>query len=479
MDQDKIKIWTEEALDLINSGVFRISDVGPLHAPVSRFTIRRNGDLALILQTEAPTTAKSKAPVRPSGDIWVGTEEVKLAAVDGAGATLVGVESLGVNRSYDENGLGTLKEASSVHRLRVNMRETAPAAYTIEWLSNFRNYPFIWPDSITTVVETTVRRIIANDEDGITVHDSNSREGFSRSAARLVIDGQVLYVLGLDRNPSDRLGGPGCILYRGTPDELIRRKVRTALSFALGAYLVELGCTTYTSDWKIVSAYACHGYNLGGMAFTLGTRPPAPLSTAPFQFHIERASLNRMVGALASVYESFDLGNLSWAYWHACAATVHTAPGQFGAAIEALTAAYLKQHPTIARTILEGEEWKGLRERFTQLLTESELTATKKEGLERNFGRVNQAPQQDVLKVVLQEIGIELGSEEAAAWSRRNKSAHGVPIPEGQEVPAIRDMMLLKNLFHRMLLRIANATDHYIDYASIGTPHRRLETPAA
>ncbi len=478
MDQDKIKVWTEEALDLINSGIFRISDEGPLHAPVSRFTIRRNEDLTLILETEAPIAAKSKARGRPSGAIWIGTEEVKLAAADGVDATLAGVESLRINRSYDKNGMGTLEEASSVHRLRVNMGKTAHAAYTIEWLRNFRCYPFAWPDSITTVVETTVRRIIANDEDGITVHDSNSREGFSRSAARLVIDGQVLYVLGLDRNPSDRSAGPGCILYRGTPDELTRRKVRVALSFALGVYLVELGCTTYTHDWQIVSAHACNGYNLGGMAFKLGARPPAPLSTAPFQFDIQRAPLNRMVSALVSVYENFDLGNLSWAYWHACAATVHTAPGQFGAAIEGLTSAYLRQHPTIARNILEGEEWRGLQERFIQVLAASGLSASKKEGLKKNFGRVNQVPQQDVLKAILNEIGIELGSEEAAAWPRRNKSAHGAPIPEGQEVSAIRDMILLKNLFHRMLLRMANAADRYIDYASLETPHRRLDTPA-
>ena len=479
MDQDKIKVWTEEALDLINSGIFRISDVGPLHAPVSRFTIRRNEDLALILETEAPGNAKSKAPIRPSGAIWSGTQEVKLTAINGVDATLVGVERLGVRQHYEESGRGTLQETSSVHGLRVNMGEAAHGVYTIEWLRNVHSYPFIWPDSITTAVETTVRRIIANDEEGITVHDSNSREGFSRAAARLTIDGQVLYVLGLDRNVTDGSDRPGCILYRGTPDERTRRKIRVAISFALGAYLVELGCTTYTDNWQIVGAHACSGYSLGGMAFKLGARPPAPLSTAPIQFHIERAPLNRMISALVSAYERFDLGNLSWTYWHACAATIHTAPGQFGAAIEALTSAYMRQHPAIARNILEGEEWKGMRQRFTQLLTECELSATKKESLKSNFGRVNQVPQQDVLKAVLNEIGIELGSEEAAAWSRRNKSAHGVPIPEGQEVPAIRDMLLLKNLFHRMLLRMVNATDRYIDYASIGTPHRRLEIPAA
>jgi len=49
-----------------------------------------------------------------------------------------------------------------------------------------------------------------------------------------------------------------------------------------------------------------------------------------------------------------------------------------------------------------------------------------------------------------------------------------MPIPEGQELAAIRDMKLLRGLFQRMLLRIANAADQYIDYTSPDHPFRRL-----
>ena len=479
MDLSELKAWTEEALNLIDSRVFRISDEGPLHAPVSHFTIRRNEDLALILETEAPGDAKSRAHERPSGAVWMSTDEVKLTSLTGPSATLTGVERRDARRVTNQTGKSTIHEIYSCHTLQVDLGEATAGVYTVEWLKNLPSYPFLWPDSISTVVETSVKRIIANEEDGITIPNSDSREGFSRSAARLTVDGRVLYVVGTDRNA--RHGEPdlGYVIYRGTPDDELKQKIRVALSFALGTYLVELGCTTYTQDWQIVRARARTGYSLGGMAFKLGSLPLAPLSTAPYQFHIERAPLNRAVSALVAVYESFDLGNLSWAYWHACAATVHTAPAQFGAAIEALGRAYLRQHPTIAQSILDAEEWKELQGTFAELLDQSGLGKTQKEGLMKNFGRLNQVPQRDVLKAILKEIGIELGPEEAAAWGRRNKSAHGMPIPEGHELSAIRDMTLLKTLFHRMLLRMANATDHYIDYASLGTPHRRLDVPAA
>ena len=38
-------------------------------------------------------------------------------------------------------------------------------------------------------------------------------------------------------------------------------------------------------------------------------------------------------------------------------------------------------------------------------------------------------------------------------------------------------MRLLRGLFHRMLLRISNATNSYIDYVSLNHPYRRLEEP--
>jgi hypothetical protein len=87
-------------------------------------------------------------------------------------------------------------------------------------------------------------------------------------------------------------------------------------------------------------------------------------------------------------------------------------------------------------------------------------------------------PERTILKAVLQAIGIELGADEDTAWQRRNDAAHGQPIPEGDELAAIRDMKLLRGVFHRMLLRISNATDSYADYVSPNHPYRRLQEPA-
>ena len=71
--------------------------------------------------------------------------------------------------------------------------------------------------------------------------------------------------------------------------------------------------------------------------------------------------------------------------------------------------------------------------------------------------------------------GLNLGEGENAAWKRRNQAAHGVPIAEGDELAAIRDMKLLKGLFNRMLLKITSAADQYVDYTSPNHPYRLLD----
>lgn len=110
---------------------------------------------------------------------------------------------------------------------------------------------------------------------------------------------------------------------------MFRKKVRTALSFALGVYLVDLGHTLYDRDWEIVSAFARSAYSLGRRAFDMGPDQLAPLGPQ-VRHELGSEELNRMVGALVAAYDELDLGNLSWVYWHACAATVHIAPAHHG-----------------------------------------------------------------------------------------------------------------------------------------------------
>jgi hypothetical protein len=469
--------WEKESLDLLNEGQFWITDPGPLHAPIHRFSIRRDKELALILETEAAPGAKSTAAPHPAGTVRVNTEQVELVNVVGIKAVLSGVVPYAVTTSHAPHR-GALKEETRVNQLTVTPGDLGKAAYTIEWLENLANSPFIWPDSIKTVMKTTITQSIALTDDGITLSDSSHRESVSRAAAKLTVAGSTLYICALDREDPNVGIKPGCIVYIGTPSDLVRRKIRTALSFALGVYLVELGHTLYDQEWRIVSATSRSAYSLYKKAFDLAPMPPAPLSNRGFRHDIDQPTLTRIVNALVGSYETLDLGNLSWAYWHACVATIHIAPAHFGAAIEALQKAYIKGLPnTITTKILSAAQWKKLQAALSREIGGIDIPEGSKCALIDQLHMINQVPRRTVLKAVLQAIDIELGADEDDAWKRRNHAAHGVPIPEGNELAAIRDMKLLRVLFHRMLLRMLNATDSYIDYVSLDNPYRGLQEP--
>jgi hypothetical protein len=310
---------------------------------------------------------------------------------------------------------------------------------------------------------------------GLTIASDSENFSFARTAAKLVISGVTLYVCVLEDYSMEAGVKPGCIIYNSTPDDGFRKKVRIALSFALGLYLIDLGHTIYDREWHIVSAFARSAYSLGGRAFDMGPEQLAPLGPR-FPNELNRDQLTRAVNALVSSYDELDLANLSWAYWHACAATPHIAPAHFGASIEALQRAYIKTHPNAVSEVWAGRQvWEPLRADMASSIKRADISDEAKAALIRKLANFHKVDQRPLLKAVLAALDLQMSADEDAAWVRRNKAAHGIPIPEGKQLPAIRDMELLRGLFQRMLLRITNAADQYIDYASPTRPFRRLE----
>jgi hypothetical protein len=461
--------WKNQSIDLINELNFKIVDPGPLHAPVYKFKIRRDEKLDLFIETEAAIDAKSSAQNFPSGTIRFSTETVKIEhPFSSAKGELIGIETLELAQVE-----GKLQEIATFHELTLTLFQSGPAAYTIEWIDNFPQI-YLWPDSVNTITENSTRFTLANEGDEIIIREDDHRRGGGQSAARLVIDAHVLHVCAPSRNSATR---SGCIVYVGVPDQLLRKKIRTALSLALGAYLIETGHTVYDAKWHIVSAVAISAYSLGQAAFNLPPMPLTLLTDRNLQFDIGRPKLQRMVERLCAAYESLDLANLSWAYWHARTATVHIAPAHFGAAIEALQEAYSEKHPdAIRRSIVPKPKWKEMMKGIDEAVAKASIPDDEKVAItEAIRGGINRTSARERTRELAKRIKIEIGPYEDAAWQRRNDAAHGTTIPEGEELEAIQDMKLLMVLFHRLLLAVTGAADLYVDYATPGHPWRPLK----
>ena len=163
-----------------------------------------------------------------------------------------------------------------------------------------------------------------------------------------------------------------------------------------------------------------------------------------------------------SAFDTLDLANLHWAFWHACAATPHIAPAHFGAAIEGLQAAYVKANPeSVPGGWVPRESWKVLRVDLTAAIDRADIPQEAKAALQEKLSTLNSVDQRQRLKSIMAALSLQLSNDEDAAWRRRNKAAHGTPIPEGQELAAIRDMTLL---------------GAYSSACSCGSPTRRTST---
>ena len=77
----------------------------------------------------------------------------------------------------------------------------------------------------------------------------------------------------------------------GDPDEEFRKKVRTAISFALGVYLVDLE-RRFSKDWEIISFKSRSAYSIDRKVLDLAVLPPAPMG-ARWQHEIDRVPFTR------------------------------------------------------------------------------------------------------------------------------------------------------------------------------------------
>jgi hypothetical protein len=474
--------WEWEDIEgVINDKTFRIIDAGPLHSPITSFSLKRTEELGLILTTSAPGHAKSAVPPPVTGTVRYSTHTVQLSGPANYKATLRGVDPTGLRTTFNtRDGSSELHQTAIVHWAEVSSDDQEPS-YVIDWFENVRSSPFFWPHSVTDKNEGVRTRTVDtnNINDDLAISSKiNGGGGGSRTCVSFTIDGVQMYLCALDRKGHAERRHPGCIVYRGTPDETFREKIRTSVSFSLGTYLVHLGSSSFSDQWHPTSFKGVSAYSLALRAFDFPALPPAPLGER-YVWEINPQMFTRAVKAIYDNYDMLQFTSLSWQYWHALCATMHIAGVHFGAAIEALKRAYVEAHRDRFQTALirDKSQWKGFARPILATVATLPIPENIKRTLKNKVGGLNEPPVRMMIEQLVKEIGITISEEELNAWGRRNMAAHGHHPEYGKELQIIRDTKLLQVLFHRMLLRMTNASDTYHDYCSANMPIRRLADP--
>jgi hypothetical protein len=474
-----INAWQWEVFeDIVNSAPCSVTNPGPLLSPIEALSIRRNEERELILTTTGTGDPDHLNDPPPAGTIRRADETFEFVTLGGFSVLGQGVIPKKWSRSHTARGnSGYTKEEASLQSLVLSRQGGADAQYTIEWIENFDAAHFIWPENITDKSTHIETREVGAGGDAITLRSTGEGQSGRHQSVTLKVDKLTVYLGTVGEGLPKTLVKPGFILYKGSPDELVREKVRNCLSFALGNYLVYLGCVALDNTCVPVSIKAVNGNWLNDRVFKLAVLPPAPLGKR-YEREVDTGSLSGVVNALYAAYDDLSFERLSWAYWHAMCAPIHIAAAHFGAAIEALqnayVAAHLKQFQT--KLVIDKRQWQQLQIKLGDVVKAAGLIPETENILTNRISGLNSVPTSKLSEQVFTHLGIALGNAEKDAWRQRHIAAHGKSTSD-DPIKTIKDNKLLRLILHRLVLKMTNASDVYQDYYSLNFPVRNLSEP--
>jgi len=470
--------WQWESYEkIIDTYAPVVDDHGPLAGPIHRFTIRRDSELRLWMETEAPGSATEPKSHHRPGIVRINDDRVTFRTSMGLHLEAFGVNPISTNRHFEGIAPGATTQKAEIHRLVGKLSQAETARYAIDWLENVPT-EFLWPDNIEKVFSDMVTVTLGGippTRPKLVMTGSSAPRGGSWAAAQLEVDGTHLYLCEAQGINSTEAKKPGFIVYDGVPTDEFRDRIRRCLSFSLGSYLVYLGVSRFDEEWDLTDFQVVSPYTMRGHAIALPPTPPCPLGPRSF-WDIDAVKLSRMVNAIYQKYDDLNFGVVSWAYWHAVAATPHIAAVHFGAALESLQRAYLASTagPRSSK-IVDDETWDKIRTSLESFLDCLRLPSDAREALKNKIRNLNNRSQHSTGKDLVGELGLVLSAREKQAHDTRHESAHGKD--DEVDVEWVRDLKLLRIRFHRIFLAMTGANDEYYDYFTLDHPIRQIKEP--
>jgi hypothetical protein len=472
-----MNVWDGELFQgLLNSPMCQMIDHGPLHAPVKNFDIKRDEHQQLLLTTHSdPSSVRDDVtyPVPEAGMARANTDSITFS---NGQMTVVATGVAPYSQQTRSNYLTDTHER--IEKAKVNSIEALPedvgkVHQLIEWVANVDTSLYAFPHRLSEDEQVITTRTLK--ADGRELGQTSTTTELSVSTCLMLdVAGHELYI-GLNSNHKDKSPtGMGYILYKGFPSEEVRRKIRECLSFGFGRPLVYLGYSLLSDDFSLIGFKAISAYSIDSTMYKLPTLPPAPVSTRYLNL-IDAEVFTKTVNALFSKYEEMTFRHISWIYWHAMCAPVHMASVHLGSGIEALQRVYRALNKASYRTaLLQPEVAQQLQSAVLNIVETLNIEQSLKEVLRNKVRGLNNPPQSLMNERFFESLSLDMGPEEKSAWRRRNDAAHGNETDVEDYGRLIREIKLLRNLFHRIVLSMSEASSEYIDYYTYGFPARNL-----
>jgi len=367
----------------------------------------------------------------------------------------------------------------------------APITTHVEWIVNFSLKPYILSRATTRKQYDTFTRQ-RSERDKIERNSSRKeRMTFDHFCCDCIVDGKNWsLVVG---KVTDKVADPKCLpgfiefsdINNCLPSENTKQIILASLSFTIGRQVVSAGSTSLAEGGDRVSYTVKKVYLLGQEnAYKQPSMPPTPLDPTLQQNFVDENKVSSIVNAVAAKMKDLNMEYPLFLLWLGQVSPLDVRAAHLGAAIESLRDSYCVSCK-LDTTLLPKNVWKTAIEEpllktfddVTANLDESIKESAEIKILRNKLGNLNDKSSNMKYDEFFDLISLKIGKVENAGLKERNRAAHGSPYSSAQYPGLVMTTNALYTLFNRIVLKLTNAADCYIDYSTDGYPVRDIDHP--
>lgn len=471
-----MEIWNSDQLrEFVSDLAITLSENEELPKKANELEITRDDNFQIQMIVRSHVNDRPERRAITLGLVYRLDNSVKISGHMGSGIIRSFSETNVTIKGLSPNQDTATTTTYSVAEIEYKISESA-VDYTIDQVANLPNH-YHWTDSFES--KQTGEHEISFPGDPPIVIKTNlpSNESFTRSCARFNFGNQVVIISSVKDSFIPQSKRPGYIYYSGHPDKATREKIRASLSFAFGLPLVYFGSKFFKEQGGVVGFESVSPSTFGGRAWDIISQPFSPITTNGSNF-LDNPLLQKAALGFYNNYESLGLQKFIFRLWYAEVSPPYMKPAYYGAMIETIQKREIgKADSKISHTIIDKSKYRASIKLLSRFLQKQEIPPEAKELLLQKIQNGNMAPQRVLAERFYSTLGLSLGTLETRAWDKRNNAAHGKEEADDSVIESIRSTKILRIILGRIIIRLTEGSDKYIDYYTFGHSVRNLSDP--
>lgn len=466
-------IWNNDPVkDCAQKYMIQLVPNDDLPKIVSGLELSRDDNFKLILKVGSSATDSPKRKEMPLGHVYISNNTIELKGRLGSGMLRgVTLQQVHTELSAHNRDAATTSQYS-IDRVEFRLSDN-PINFTVDRIANLPSH-YNWPHGFKEEKTGKYKRTFTGDPPITIDIDSPRQTNLSSSCARLTLGDHTVFIGTMDSEDIPKSKNPGYIFYTGSPDRETREAIRDSLAFAFGLPLIHFGSCFYNERGGLIAFEALTPMTMGDRAWNIPSQPFAPITFEQPNF-LDNGKFESLARAFFDNHQKHYLHVFLFRLWYAESSPYFMKPAYYGSMIETIQKRRIKSTDlSISHTILQTDDYKKIKARLTKFLQKQKLDEEIIRLLQQKIDNGNAASQRVVAERFYASLGLSLGKVENTAWNMRNDAAHGNELIPGSEIELIRSTKILRVILGRIILKLINGSEHYIDYYTLGHPVRNL-----